>query len=71
VAECSEWYLLGRLDVAKAVEAARNHRPVALRAHHGEYVCAEGDGGEALANRDALEHWETLGSSKCRRSSHL
>jgi subtilisin family serine protease len=61
VADFSQWYGYGRLDAERAVEAARDHRPVALRAHNGQYVCAEGGGGrEVVANRSRLATWETF-----------
>ena len=57
----SKYYGYGRIDAAKAVKAAKAFRPVALRAHNGQYVCAEGGGGqEVVANRDQLATWETL-----------
>ena len=38
---------------------------VALKAHNGKYVCAEGGGGQQLiANRDAIGPWETFILSK-------
>jgi len=34
---------------------------VALQAANGQYVCAEGSGGGAVvANRDAINAWETF-----------
>jgi len=34
---------------------------VALRAHNGHYVCAEGGGGrEVVANRNSVGPWETF-----------
>ena len=37
-------------------------RNMALRAYNGQYVCAEGGGGQALvANRNWVQAWETFG----------
>ena len=36
-------------------------RAIALRAHNGQYVCAEGGGGrELVANRNHIREWETF-----------
>ncbi len=51
-------------------------KKVALRAHNGQYVCAEGGGGrEVVANRDRIRSWETfelieLGDSKIALRAH-
>ncbi len=54
----------------------RLYDKVALRAHNGQYVCAEGGGGrELVANRDWIREWETfelikLGDNKVALRAH-
>lgn len=49
------------LGLSPAIHAQINGRPIALRAHNGQYVCAEGSGGrELVANRNARGEWETF-----------
>lgn len=50
---------------APNIEATANFSPgcraIALRAHNGQYVCAEDGGGrELVANRDHIREWETF-----------
>ncbi len=51
-------------------------KSIALQAHNGQYVCAEGGGGrEVVANRNTLSDWETfelfeLGEGKIALRAH-
>jgi hypothetical protein len=48
-------------DIEKTTRDIPGCRPIALRAHNGQYVCAEGGGRrELVANRDHIREWETF-----------
>jgi hypothetical protein len=64
------------MDTVEEVLVPVKQKKIALQAHNGQYVCAEGGGGrEVVANRDRIRSWETfklieLGDGKIALQAH-